>query len=135
MEALDTTVDCVECGSEYTLRQWRDSHRCRGCGEPHEIPWLVHAVEAVERGVCSGSTLTEVVEGFGLSGDDAADLLMALGCSAEAAVDVERTVFDGRVRSEWRRLVNRTREKELENYSEVADVLEGHGVTFQPPDE
>ncbi len=133
MKALNRQVDCAECGSEAPLDRWLEDPICADCGQEHVVPRLATAVEAVRQGEAEGATLQDVVDGFRLDSGDAVDLLMALGCGAEAAVDVERTVVERRVPSEWRRLVGRTRAELEESIREAEDVLDGYGVTLQPP--
>lgn len=133
MKALQREVECVECGAEAPLDQWLEDPTCLDCGQEHVVPRLATAVGAVREGEAEGATLQEVVEGFRLDHGEGVDLLMALGCHAEAAVDVERTVVEGRVPSEWRRLVDRTRAELRESYGEAEQVLAGYGVSLQPP--
>lgn len=133
MKALEREVDCAECGEEAPLDRWLEDPLCSECGQEHVVPRLATAVEAAREGEAEGATLEEVVEGFRLHSGDAVDLLMALGCGAEAAVDVERTVVEGRVPSEWRRLVGRTRAGLEESYDEAEEVLAGYGVSLEPP--
>lgn len=133
MKALEREVDCAECGEASTLDRWLEDPECHDCGQEHVVPRLTTAVEAAREGEVEGATLQEVVEGFRLDGGDSVDLLMALGCGAEAAVDVERTVVGGRVPSEWRRLVGRTRAELEESYDEAEEVLAGYGVELHPP--
>lgn len=133
MEALDRPVDCAECGGEQRLERWLERPVCPECQQEHVVPRLATAVDAVRNGEAEGANLQEVVEGFRLEEEGAVDLLMALGCTAQTAVDVDRTVVRDRVPSEWRRLVDRTRDQLQAGFEEAEDVLAGYGVELHPP--
>ncbi|MDY6780424.1 MAG: hypothetical protein SV760_07760 [Halobacteria archaeon] len=133
---LDSEADCAECGGRHSLGDWlREDGSCPDCGADHVVPRLRLAVEAVEKGDFDGRELGEVVDELGLSSEDVTNLLLRLGCSAEAALDVQRVVFSGWERSGWRRFVGRTREEERRNLKEVEEELDAYGVEFDFPDE
>ncbi|MFP4632110.1 MAG: hypothetical protein ACLFMT_01575 [Halobacteriales archaeon] len=131
----DVDVDCAVCGETASPEEWCRDPVCAACGTEHVVPRLHWAREACERGLVAGMSLEDVVDRFGLSDDEALDLLVALGCPADAALDVDRVVLRGRVRSEWRRAIDRTREDERAGYRRVREVLEGYGVEFEPPED
>ncbi|MDY7082808.1 MAG: hypothetical protein SXQ77_10480 [Halobacteria archaeon] len=127
---LDQPVECTECGDERRLADWIENDVCPECGTAHLVPRLHVAVDAIESGKLEGWKFQDLLEKFGLDHDDAANLLLVLGVSAEAAFDVERTVVQEWERSEWRRLIDETREEEREHFEEVERVLSRYGVAL-----
>lgn len=123
-----TQAECSECGEKYGLEDWVASgNRCPGCGTRHVVPHLHAALHAARQGELRGQGFDEVLEDYGLDPVNAANLLLTLGVSAEAALGVERRL-QGWPGSEWRRLVGVTRREERRNMEEVRDTLGEFGV-------
>ncbi|MDY6775127.1 MAG: hypothetical protein SV253_03475 [Halobacteria archaeon] len=126
---LDDAIDCADCGVERSLRDWiHDDGVCDSCGCRHVFSRIHAALRSATDGELEGWSLEEVVEEFGLSDDEAVSLLVALGVSHSAAVDIERTYLGDWPRSEWRRLIGRTRESEREDRRETREKLEEYGI-------
>lgn len=132
---LDEDVDCAACGTVRPLRGWMADAACPDCGEPHVVPRLPTALEAIERGDYESRRFGRAVAEYGLGVDGAVDLMLALGCDPAAALDVGRVVVDGRPRSEWRRWIGETREEEARHIEAAEEVLGEHGVVLDYPDE
>lgn len=123
-----TTAECVECGEKHGVEEWISAgDACPSCGTPHVVPHIHAAITALERDELRGQGFGEVLDKYGLDSTDAADLLLAIGVSADAALGVERRL-QGWPGSEWRRLVGLTREEERRNVREVRQALEEYGV-------
>lgn len=132
---IDSAVDCAACGTVHPLRDWIGDGDCPTCGEAHVVPVLPTARRAVERGDYEDVEFRAVVDDYRLAVADAADLLLALGCDASAALDVARVVVDGRPRSEWRRWIGETREQECRRIAEAEEALAEFGVSLEYPEE
>lgn len=132
---LDEPVVCTGCGTVRPLRDWMADDDCPSCGETHVVPRLPTARRAVERGDYEGQRFERIVEDYRLGTTGAVDLLLALGCGADVALDVARVVVDGRPRSEWRRWIDETREEEKRHVDEAERVLGAHGVVLDYPEE
>lgn len=136
VRVLDERVECAACEATQRLSEWIASDgRCGACDEPHVIPTLPAAERAVTSGDFEGRELCDVVDAFDLDAVGTTDLLLALGCSAAAALDVSRVVVDGRPRSEWRRWIDETRSEEADQIAEAEAVLDSHGVELEYPEE
>lgn len=123
-----TTVECAECGSTHGVREFiHNDDECPSCGVGHVVPRLHAALYAVQRDEHRGWSLEELLGEYGLDHDDACNLLMALGVSAGAALDVERRL-QGWPGSRWRRLVGLTREEEARHVREVTETVREYGL-------
>lgn len=131
---LEKPIECADCGDERSFEEWLEESTCPSCGTRHLVPRLHAALDGLRAGEHEGWTLSEVADAYDLGSPDAVDLLVVLGCSPRAALDVSRTVVGGRPRPEWRRLVGRTREEEKASFEEARSVLAPHGVGVETPE-
>lgn len=123
-------VECAECGDRHNVAEWiSEEDSCPSCGTPHVVPRLHAALKALQQGSLEGMSFEEVLDMYGLDHDGAANLVLALGASADAAFDLERTL-EGWPRSEWRRFIDRTRDEERRHINELEQVLGNYGINL-----
>lgn len=103
---------------------------CPSCSTRHVLPRIQITYDAFEDGDVEGWSYLEVMDRLGLSPEESTTVLLKLGCSPDAALDVERTVLGDTPMSEWRRTIDETREQMRKNLGEVTDLLSEFGVSL-----
>ena len=127
--ALEKQVECIECGRPTSLDEWLRNHdSCPTCSTKHILPRTRIALDAIENRETEAMEYTEVLELLGFTPQESTTLLLALGCSPEAALDIERTVVGDTPQPEWRRKIGETRKEMEDNLRETRTLLDKYGV-------
>ncbi len=136
MSVLEKDISCIDCDRSSSLERWiNNNDSCPNCNSYHIIPRLHLAKKSITERDFEGKGFSEVLESFNLDESGGTNLLILLGVSEEAAIDVERVILQNWPRIDWRRTIGRTRENEERNFQEVRDALDRYGVVIEIPEE